>query len=84
MGAGGLLGLLAIAVVAGLVSGVAEVLGMFLPGLRLTFAALIFIILLDLGSSDDNLTLPIISKFRRMHTGFLKRLGMADSWLTSS
>ena len=61
MGAGGLLGLLAIAVVAGLVSGVAEVLGMFLPGLRLTFAALIFIILLDLGSSDDNLTLPLIS-----------------------
>ena len=60
MGAGGLLGLLAIAVVPGLVSGVA-VLGMFLPGLRLTFAALIFIILLDLGSSDDNLTLPLIS-----------------------
>ena len=31
MGAGGLLGLLAISVVAGLVSGVAEALGMFSP-----------------------------------------------------
>jgi hypothetical protein len=35
MGAGGLLGLLAISVVAGLVSGVAEALGMFLPRLAL-------------------------------------------------
>lgn len=41
MGAGGLLGLLAISVVAGLVSGVAEALGMFLPRLTLTFAILI-------------------------------------------
>jgi hypothetical protein len=35
MGAGGLLGLLAISVVAGLVSGVAEAFGMFLPRLAL-------------------------------------------------
>jgi len=41
MGASGLLGLLAISVVAGLVSGVAEALGMFLPRLMLTFAILI-------------------------------------------
>jgi hypothetical protein len=41
MGAGGLLGLLAISVVAGLVSGVAEALGMFLSRLMVTFAMLI-------------------------------------------
>ena len=66
MGAGGLLGLLVISVMASFVSNiVTEALGRFLLGLTLTFA-LIFIFLLDLGSPDDNLMLPIISG---MYTG---------------
>jgi diacylglycerol kinase (CTP) len=42
----------------------------------------IFITLIDLGLLDDNVTLPIISGGRLL--GFLKLLGMAASWLTSS
>jgi len=63
LGAGGPLGLLAISVVAGVVSGVAEA--------------------LDLGSIDDNLSLPIISGFSIL--GFVKVLGLAaiaSSWFS--
>ncbi|KAG5644854.1 hypothetical protein DXG03_007584 [Asterophora parasitica] len=75
-GAGGWLGLCALSVVAGLVSGVAEALGAyrslypFLPlsVLRLTPDST------DLGSLDDNLTLPIISGGCIL--GFLKLLGL--------
>ncbi|THU89911.1 hypothetical protein K435DRAFT_676907 [Dendrothele bispora CBS 962.96] len=58
-GFGGWIGLGVIALVAGLVSGVAEA--------------------LDLGSLDDNLTLPIISGGCLL--GFFKLLTMVSSWL---
>ncbi|KJA18691.1 hypothetical protein HYPSUDRAFT_920321 [Hypholoma sublateritium FD-334 SS-4] len=61
-GGGGALGLVALSVVAGVVSAVAEA--------------------LDLGSLDDNLTLPIISGGCIL--GFFKLVGLAASWLTSS
>lgn len=79
LGGGGALGLLAISVFAGLVSGVAEALGKWLP---ISFScALIHIRLIDLGSLDDNLTLPIISGGCLF--GFLKLLGAASSWFSS-
>lgn len=57
---GGWLGLGLISVVSGFVSGVAEALGScFIPFLASDGCTLIR--LLDLGSLDDNLTLPIIS-----------------------
>jgi diacylglycerol kinase (CTP) len=62
MDGGGPLGLLVIALVAGVVSGVAEA--------------------LDLGSIDDNLSLPIISGFCIL--GFIKVLGLAATAFSPS
>lgn len=80
LGGGGVLGLLALSVVAGLVSGVAEALGMSLS--YPTITELDTDILPDLGSLDDNLTLPIISGGCIL--GFMKLIGMATSWFSSS
>ena len=65
-----------ISMVVDLVGGIAEALGMSVLSLSLGFV-LIFINLLDLGSLDDNLTLPI--KFGGRILGFLKLLGTAAS-----
>ncbi|KAF8148399.1 hypothetical protein B0H34DRAFT_802939 [Crassisporium funariophilum] len=62
LGAGGAIGLLAIGLVAGVVSGVAEA--------------------LDLGSVDDNLTLPIISGGCIL--GFMKLLGLGAAAYSGS
>ena len=88
MGAGGPFGLLLISVVAGVVSGVAEALGALL-----FFVQSFFFLrrgsnqcLLDLGSIDDNLSLPIISGCCIL--GFIKALGLvatsfsASSWFS--
>ena len=81
MGAGGILGLLVISVVAGLVSGVAEALGapFSLPPCSFVFSELT-VVFLDLGSIDDNLSLPIISGGCIL--GFIKMLGLATSALS--
>jgi diacylglycerol kinase (CTP) len=74
-GAGGWSGLGAIGVLAGLVSGVAEALGMLFPrSFTLDYSSYDH---LDLGSLDDNLTLPIISGGCIL--GFLKLLELFSS-----
>ena len=79
MGAGGPLGLLVIAVVAGVISGVAEALGALF---NTTFGFLETKYgFLDLGSIDDNLSLPIISGCCIL--GFIKVLGQAAAAFSS-
>lgn len=84
MGAGGPLGLLVIAVVSGVISGVAEALGAFFFFLARDFWVFLETnYQLDLGSIDDNLSLPIISGCFIL--GFIKVLGLAAtafSWFS--
>jgi len=79
LGAGGVFGLIAISVVSGLVSGIAEALGNhYSPS---PFFAMVLTFDVELGSLDDNLTLPIISGGCIL--GFLKLIGAATSWFSS-
>jgi diacylglycerol kinase (CTP) len=71
---GGPLGLLVIALVAGVVSGVAEALGAWFNA-AFGFLETEYGFFLDLGSIDDNLSLPIISGCCIL--GFIKVLGLA-------
>ena len=79
MGAGGPLGLLVIAMVAGVISGVAEALGALFNTLMVSWK--LNMVFLDLGSIDDNLSLPIISGCCIL--GFIKVLGQAATAFSS-
>jgi diacylglycerol kinase (CTP) len=82
LGAGGVFGLIAISVVSGLVSGIAEALGeLFSISFFFPLSRCIDLDAAELGSLDDNLTLPIISGGCIL--GFLKLIGAASSWLSS-
>lgn len=73
LGLSGLLGLTVISLVAGLVSGVAEALGTRIH-LSISHSYLFNATFIDLGSLDDNLTLPIIAGGCLF--GFLRLLGL--------
>ncbi len=78
-GLGGGVGLVVLSVVAGIVSAVA---GGSRYGVVRVLVEACADFYTDLGSLDDNLTLPIISGGCIL--GFFKLVGMAASWLTSS
>lgn len=82
MGAGGPFGLLVIAIVSGAISGVAEALGASLNTRFFVSSILNMLFFIDLGSIDDNLSLPIISGCCIL--GFIKVLGLAAAAFTPS